>query len=30
MEYFLTQIYASTAAHGGRPGSFGGAFLLTR
>jgi quercetin dioxygenase-like cupin family protein len=30
MEYFLTQIYASTAAHGGRPGAFDGAFLLTR
>ena len=30
LEYFLTQIYASTAAHGGRPGAFDGAFLLTR
>ncbi len=30
MEYFLTQIYASTAAHGGRPGAFDAAFLLTR
>jgi quercetin dioxygenase-like cupin family protein len=30
MEYFLTQIYASTAAHGGRPGAFDSAFLLTR
>jgi quercetin dioxygenase-like cupin family protein len=30
LEYFLTQVYASTAAHGGRPGAFDGAFLLTR
>ena len=30
MEYFLTQIYASTAAHGGRPEAFDAAFLLTR
>jgi quercetin dioxygenase-like cupin family protein len=30
VEYFLTQVYASTAAHGGRPGAFDGAFLLTR
>ena len=30
LEYFLTQIYASVAAHGGRPGAFDGAFLLTR
>jgi quercetin dioxygenase-like cupin family protein len=30
LEYFLTQIYASTAAHGGRPGALDGAFLLTR
>ncbi|WP_084284554.1 cupin domain-containing protein [Solirubrobacter soli] len=30
LEYFLTQIYASVAAHGGRPGAFDGAYLLTR
>ena len=30
LEYFLTQVYASVAAHGGRPGAFDGAFLLTR
>ncbi len=30
IEWFLTQVYASTAAHGGRPGAFDGAFLLTR
>ena len=30
LEYFLTAIYASTAAHGGRPGALDGAFLLTR
>ena len=30
LEYFLTQVYASTAAHGGRPGALDGAFLLTR
>ena len=30
MEFFLTQIYASTAAHGDRPGAFDAAFLLTR
>jgi quercetin dioxygenase-like cupin family protein len=29
-EYFLTAIYASVAAHGGRPGALDGAFLLTR
>src|SRR4051812_33852328 len=30
LEWFLTQIYASTATHGGRPGGFDGAFLSTR
>ena len=30
LEYFLTQVYASVAAHGGRPGAFDGAYLLTR
>ena len=30
LEYFLTQVYASTAAHGGRPGALDAAFLLTR
>jgi quercetin dioxygenase-like cupin family protein len=30
LEYFLSEVYASTAAHGGRPGAFDGAFLLTR
>ena len=30
LEYFLTQVYASVAAHGGRPGAFDAAFLLTR
>ena len=30
LEYFLTQIYASVAAHGGRPGALDGAYLLTR
>ena len=30
LEYFLTQIYASVATHGGRPGALDGAFLLTR
>ena len=27
LEYFLTQVFASTKAHGGRPGAFDGAFL---
>ena len=30
LEYFLTQVFASIAAHGGRPGAFDGAFLMTR
>lgn len=31
MEYFLTEIYKSTKANGGkRPGSFDGAYLATR
>ena len=30
LEYFLTQVFASTKAHGGRPGAFDGAFLMTR
>lgn len=30
LEYFLTQVYASTAAHGGRPGAFDAAYLMTR
>jgi quercetin dioxygenase-like cupin family protein len=30
LEYFLTHIYATAAAQGGRPGPFDGAFLLTR
>src|SRR4051812_3298338 len=30
LEYFLSAVYTSTAAHGGRPGAFDGAFLLTR
>ena len=30
LEYFLTAVYTSTAAHGGRPGAFDAAFLLTR
>ena len=30
LEYFLTSVYASVKAHGGRPGAFDGAFLLTR
>ena len=30
LEYFLTAVYASVKAHGGRPGAFDGAFLLTR
>src|SRR3954471_10242859 len=30
LEYFLSAVYASTAAHGGRPGAFDAAFLLTR
>ena len=30
LEFFLTQVFASTKAHGGRPGAFDGAFLMTR
>jgi quercetin dioxygenase-like cupin family protein len=30
LEFFLSAVYASTAEHGGRPGAFDGAFLLTR
>ena len=30
LEYFLTAIYASVAAHGGRPGALDAAYLLTR
>jgi quercetin dioxygenase-like cupin family protein len=30
LEWFLTQTYASIAAHGGRPGGADSAFLLTR
>ena len=30
LEWFLTQIYASSAAHGGRPGALDGAYLSTR
>src|SRR5829696_3446122 len=30
MEWFLSQVYGSSAAHGGRPGMLDGAFLMTR
>ena len=30
LEYFLTSVYASVKANGGRPDAFDGAFLLTR
>src|SRR3954452_12623892 len=30
LEWFLTHMYASTAAHGGRPGAYDSAYLLTR
>ncbi len=30
MEWFLTQTYASIAAHGGRPSTLDGAYLMTR
>lgn len=30
LEWFLTQLYSSAAAHGGRPGAFDGAYLATR
>jgi mannose-6-phosphate isomerase-like protein (cupin superfamily) len=30
LEYFLTAVYESTAANGGRPGSWDSAFLMTR
>jgi mannose-6-phosphate isomerase-like protein (cupin superfamily) len=30
LEYFLTAVYASVKAHGGRPGALDAAFLMTR
>jgi hypothetical protein len=30
LEYFLTVLYDSTKRHGGRPGAFDAAFLITR
>lgn len=30
MEWFLTQVYASSATHGGRPSTLDGAYLMTR
>lgn len=30
LEYFLSRVFESTAAHGGRPGAFDGAYLMTR
>ena len=30
LEYFLSEVFASMARNGGRPGAFDGAFLLTR